>query len=263
MRIIETPEKQPERVLIYGAPKSAKTRLATSLPWGEFWGEKAVYVAADPGASTLRSVLKENRPHLLVVDPHPSSGPYDPLHEAVEVATHKWEGVGTIIWDTMTQTSKDLLVAYAKLCNYASNPITFGVPGQNEYHVHPNEGDYGAAQNSVINHITDHLFSQPLNLIIICHEQWAEPKNAAECVGGPELVGKAGVRKYPGLFDSVIRTETRTVLAPGADTTTEFFARMNPHGVWKCGIRNPGVSLPDVQLEENPIGFWHKYQEIL
>ena len=266
MRILDKAARSPERILIYGAPKSAKTRFATALPWGtEPWGDKAVYVAADAGGASLRSVLLEDRKHLVVVDPHPESGPYDPLHEAVAIATHDWTklGASTIIWDTITQTAEDVLRAYSIIGNYASNPITFGKKGTAEFHVHPNEGDYGAAQNSIGTHLMGHLFAQPLNLIIIAHETWVEPKNANACIGGPATIGRALVGKLPGEFDTVIRTEVRRVSNPGKATVTEFRARTQPHGPWIVGIRNPGVNLPDYVMGEDPRGFWLDYTKLV
>lgn len=266
MRILDRAARSPERILIYGAPKSAKTRFATALPWGsELWGEKAVYVAADAGSASLRSVLMSDREHLVVVDPLPESGVYDPLHEAVGIATYEWSkhGASTIIWDTLTQTAEDVLGAYARLSNYASNPITFGKKGTAEFHVHPSEGDYGAAQNSIGNHLLGLLFKQPLNLIVIAHEVWVEPKNANACIGGPATIGKALVGKLPGEFDTVIRTEVRRVTNPGKPVETEFKARTQPHGPWVVGIRNPGVNLPDFVMGEDPRGFWQQYAKLV
>lgn len=266
MRILDKAAKSPERILIYGAPKSAKTRFATALPWGsEGWGQKAVYVAADAGSASLRSVMLPDREHLIVVDPHPESGKYDPLHEATAIATYDWKakGASTIIWDTITQTAEDLLQAYAILGNYASNPITFGKQGTPSHHVHPTEGDYGAAQNSIGNHLLGHLFAQPLNLIIIAHETWVEPKNANACIGGPATIGRALVGKMPGEFDTVIRTEVRRVTEPGKPVKTEFKARTQPHGPWIVGIRNPGVNLPDYVMGEDPRGFWLEYAKLI
>lgn len=252
--------------MIYGAPKTAKTRLATALPWGSpMWGDKAIYVAADPGAASLRSVLLEDRNHLIVVEPRPELGKkYDPLHEAVTVATADWSkhGASTIIWDTLKATANDLLAAYARLGNYAKEQITFGKPGTPEYHAHPTPGDYGAAQNSVCEHLIGLLFAQPLNLIVLTHEEWVEPKNAQECIGGPSTIGTATVKTLPGRFDTVIRTEVKRRGEPGKAKTTEYIAHTNPHGPWICGIRNPGVNLPDMVLGEDPRGFWNEYAKL-
>ena len=265
MRILTSADKAPERVIIYGAPKSSKTRLATSLPWGPKWGEKAIYVAADPGSSSLRSVLLPDRAHLVPVVPRPETGSYDPLHEAVMIATSNWKeshGASTLIWDTLTQTAHELLEAYARLGNFASGQITFGKRGSPEYHAQPTVGDYGAAQNSC-EHLMGHLFAQPLNLIVITHEDWAEPKNAGECIGGPATVGQATIKTLPGRFDTVIRCEARRRSEPGKPPTSQFIARANPHPPWIAGIRNPGVNLPDMILAEDPRHFWQEYDKLV
>lgn len=269
MRILTSAERSPERILIYGSPKSAKTRLATALPWGPKWGDKAIYVAADPGAGSLRSVLLGDRPRLVPVIPRPDVGngtPYDPLHEAVSAAVANWKethGAGVLIWDTLTQTAHDLLEAYAKLGNYATQQITFGKRGSAEFHAHPTPGDYGAAQNSVCEHLMGHLFAQPLHLIVITHEDWSEPKNAGECVGGPATVGQATIKSLPGRFDTVIRCEARRRSDPGKAPSVQFIARTQPHGPWIAGIRNPGVNLPDVILAEDPRHFWQEYDKLV
>lgn len=265
MRILSAPERAPERILIYGSPKSGKSRLATALPWGEFWGEKAAYIAADPNAQSLRSILLPDREHLTPVVLRSEGKPYDPLHEATAAAIHDWkaEGCGTLIWDTMTATAQDLLLSYAKLCRYASSPITFGRPNSEEFQIQPNEGDYGAAQNAICLHLREKLFSLPINLIVVCHERWVQPKDSTEIIGGPELVGKQSVRLYPGFFDTVIHMENRKIIAPGKNQVEEFWAKTQPHGVWKVGIRTPGVNLPDVKLKEDPRHFWTQYQETL
>jgi len=264
LRILDGAQKAPERILIYGSPKSAKTRLATALPWGEFWGEKAVYVAADPGAASLRSVLLPDRAHLIPVEPKPEVGrKYDPLHEAVEIATHDWKDAGTIIWDTLTATAEDVLAAYARLGNYAKDQITYGKPGTASFHAHPTMGDYGAAQNSVCEHLLGLLFEQPKHLIILTHELWVEPKNAQECIGGPATVGSATAKTLPGRFDTVIRCEAKKRGEPGKPKVTEFIAHTNPHGPWICGVRNPGVNLPDVVLGEDPRHFWGEYAKLI
>lgn len=260
------PTETHERVLVYGNPKVAgKTRFATSLPWGTYWGEKAVYVAADPGAISMRSVLPVHLEHLIPVEPRPEEGrKYDPLNEAVACVTRKWReefGARTIIWDTLTSTAHDVLAAYARLGNYAKEQITFGKPGTPEFHAHPTPGDYGAAQNSVCEHVLGLLFQQPMHVIVVAHEQWVEPKNAGECVGGPATVGAATVQTLPRNFDAVIRLESKRVV-DGKAKVLQFTAHTQPHGVWICGIRG-AKAFPDTVLQEDPVHFWQAYTDAL
>jgi hypothetical protein len=200
--------------------------------------------------------------HFTVVEPRSAtSAKYDPLHEAVEIATHKWEGHGTLVWDTLTQTAHDLLSAYARLGNYAKEQITFGKIGSPEYHAHPTPGDYGAAQTSSTVHLLDLLFDQPLHLIVVCHEDWAEPKNANECIGGPATVGQAAIKALAGRFDTVIRVENKRTGEPGKPKVQQYIARTQPHGIWICNVRlRPGTTLTDTVLEEEPQAFWKAYE---
>ena len=123
-----TATRKPVRVGLNADPKTGKTRLVTSLPWGPFWGERAIYVAADPGADDFDSspILDENKDRLICVTPSPKTVKgrdgserlvYDPHKEAFAIASRNWKAeypdVGTIIWDTVTRTSTELLAAYA------------------------------------------------------------------------------------------------------------------------------------------------------
>jgi hypothetical protein len=187
------------------------------------------------------------------------------LHEAVAAATGDWvsHGAGTIIWDTITQTAHDLLEAYAKIGNYAQQQITFGKRNTPEFHAHPTPGDYGAAQNSVCEHLMGHLFGQPLNLIVIAHEDWSESKNSGEVVGGPSTVGQATIKSLPGRFDTVIRCEAKRRQEPGKPPVATYIAHTQPHGSWIAGVRNPGVNLPDIILAEDPRHFWQEYDKLV
>lgn len=266
----------PVRVGLYAAPKTGKTRLSTALPWDTpRWGSRAIYVPTDPGAEELGSVLSENRERLICVKPEPKTlggkVVYDPLAEAVEIATHDWQkdfpDVRTLIWDTMTQTSRELLSAYADSGQFSDKHVTFGKPGSATYHAQPMEGDYGAAQRSTL-FILQYLFRQPLNLVVLFHEDHVEPKEdkpAESLYGGPSIAGKAGIKVIAALFDNLFRLDVKNVPGKGGvGTIAQYRVNTVQRYIWLAGFRhmtreNP---IPTVILEPNPVHFWNSFDEV-
>lgn len=144
-------------VCVVSESKDGKTRLTTSLP-KEFG--KILYVASDPNAESLASVLPHYRERISVLKPgradvtereveawkklssdermkartdrtvhlDPDSGIYFkriPIrHDLERIATYPWanEGFGTLVWDTMSQTAVDLLAEVARHGIEAGNP---------------------------------------------------------------------------------------------------------------------------------------------
>jgi len=240
----------PTRVALYGEPKKGKTRLATSLPWGARWGEKAVYVAWDAGSEELTSVLVDNRTRLLVVKPEEkvlAKGTqheklvFDPLSEAVEIASHDWasEGYSTLIWDTMTQTARDLLTAIAAQGLHGKSPA-IGTPGTATYVPQPSIGDYGAAQRSIM-HILGFLFNQPMNLIVLFHSA-DDGEGTTETIGGPATIGRAAIRPISSLFDNLFRITVDKIRKPGTMPPEFEFKRVvqtESKSYWLTGLRSP------------------------
>lgn len=266
IEILERAAPMPyERICIYGPPKTGKSRLGLSLPTGPKspWGEKVIYITADPGSDNLRPVLAKYRGSIVPVR-MPGK---DYLDESVEIATKDWKkvvpGAGTLVWDTMTETSKQLLQQYANSGVFSDNhAVQLGKRGTKSWHTSPMMGDYGAAQNSV-GFILEHLWEQPLNIIMLFHQRWVEPKagSADGLIGGPEIVGKEGVRWIPGKFDNVFRTE-RINSGPAADA--KFIVHTTQRGIWHAGYRNNKISssLPKVvELDADPVKFWEDFLE--
>lgn len=267
MRIYKANElPPPTRVGLYGDPKIGKTRLATDLPWGPRWGEKAVYVASDPGSEELASVLPANRDRLLVVVPGPDgTKAYDPLTEALEIATKDWKkedpGIGTIIWDTMTYTAALTLRAIAAQQLYGKGMKVGPMPI-------PQMGDYGATQRSV-QYLLGFLFQQPLNIICLFHSELADSESGGldTLVGGPATVGKAGIRPVAGLFDNLFRisiTKERVAGSIPPKYTEKRIVRTDRDGVWLVGMRSPHPTnpIPEVELTENTAAFWQTIDEV-
>lgn len=272
----DTPVTMNHVVAIYGPPKSGKSRLACSLDWGLHWGERAVVCAWDPGSSSLPSVPHRHRERLIVVSPSMQINPitrkevYDPLTEAVQMATFPWKekypDIGTLIWDTMTETSRQLLHAYADTGTFSDKHVTFGKPGDSTFHAAPMEGDYGAAQRSTL-FILKHLFRQPLNLIVLFHDNVISPDSKKGetflTYGGPAIAGKAGTQAVAGCFDNLFRIEAETRLE-GSKITLNHYLYTIPKGAWLAGFRNPLTGdnpLAKVRLDSDPSTFWKKFNE--
>lgn len=260
MRIVDTLTETWERICIYGSPKTGKSRLATSLPWGGYFGEKAVYAAIDPNSEALRSVRPVDRPHLttVVLDGKPSY-----LEEAVQVATTDWvkQGMKTLIWDTMTHMGMLLLRQYADSGVFSDkHAVQLGRQGTKSWHTNPMLGDYGAAQNS-IGFLIQHLFALPMHVIVIFHEKFVEPKEGSPegIAGGPDVVGSKAVRWISGNFDSVFRTDV------GLNPETKrvgFMVHSMTRGIWKAGFRTPRDKqslMTPYPLSTDPSEFWKAY----
>lgn len=266
--------KVHHRIALYGAAKRGKTRLATSLPWGPKWGERAIYVAFDPGSEELGSVLPHNREHLIVVKPEVEqmeSGRlrYDPLDQAIKIATYDWKkdfpDVNTIIWDTATETSFQLLSAYSDSGVFSEKHVAFGKPGTAAYHTAPMEGDYGAAQRSTA-FILEHLDRQPMHKIVIFHDEWDEPKEGkgGATLGGPALAGKKGTKLIARRYDDLFRVDAMEKVVPPNRVVTKYYVHTQPQGIWVAGFRTPLLEnpFPKYELPPDPIPFWNELDKI-
>ena len=255
------PAKQLERILILGYEKSGKSRLATSLPWGPYFGSRAVYVAADSGSEHLRSILTHNAPHLEVIKPEPKSPHWS--QDYTDIAVHDWasEGFTTLIWDDMTEVSKILLKVYSESGVFSKNQaVKLGIPGTPGYHTSSQEGDYGAVQNT-IGHLMMKLTDQPLHLVVLTKKKFIEPdaKHPDGLRGGPDIVGKQATQWLGGYFDSTFHCETTI------DPKTRRGVAMvhtATKGIWPAGYRcnRPEPKLAaTVALESDPVHFWLDY----
>lgn len=270
-----------ERILIYGDPKTGKSRLATSLT--ERFGD-SLYVAADPGSDGLSSVLSAYRPRLRPVSMQYPKGVAhtvadNPHKDAFVVACNDWIGLAqpkewgptnlnTLIWDTMTATAADILSYVATSGQFSDKAhIGLGQPGGVEHQKLPMQGDYMATHN-IISRLVDFLFKQPLHLIVVCHATYDEAREGGTIEGGPATAGKATVRSFPGRFDTVIHLTRRATgasqnlgnaTAPGS-TVTAWTER---HGIWSAGIRSGHATnpLPKVDLDADPVNFWREYDK--
>lgn len=263
--ITPSPSTLYERILIYGAPKTGKTRFATSLP--ERFG-RIRYFAADPGSERLDSVLLPYRPRIAVTQSTPEPGkPYNPRLDAFTVARNAWEEE-TLIWDTLTETGRTLLTYTADTGAFSESHVTFKTQkGAIDYQTQPDKGDYGAVQNAIDRLIT-FLFQQPRHLIVICHEGYDEAMEAGQRTlkGGPLTVGKATIGSLPGRFSTTIRLTKTTQSSPagfGKDNVPKVIAWTETVGVWAAGIRShhPINPMASFEVGPDPNNFWKAYDQ--
>lgn len=265
VKVTSGASKGVRRIMGYGDPKAGKTRLFTALPWGPIWGERAAYVAWDVSSSELGSVLPENRDRLLVITPEakeiedPKTKErklvYDPYEEAVRIARHNWaeDGCGTLIWDTMTKTSWEILSAVAKgkdmtvSKGYAS-PLTIGDRKSDAFLAQPAPADYGIAQQAVFD-ILEFLNHQPINVIVLCHSVDDDNQGKGDMIGGPATVGRATIKALAGYFNNLFRVTIQSTKVPGSNPPKYDRKRVvqtEPQSYWMAGFNQPN--------EKNPIG---------
>jgi len=272
-----------------GEPKTGKTRLATSIPWGEYWGEQAAYVATDDGANDLErsSVLVANRDRLAVIRPSFSvkkvktkdgeieTLTYDPHTEAFAIASRNWRKdmpeCKMLIWDTMSTTAQELLHAYADNGVFQGEKgdkhITVGTVGQPDFVANPMMGDYSMAQNAV-HKLLGFLFKQPMHVIVLFHVASLETEGGQILAFGPATVGQAAVRAVAARFDILLRTDVQEVLThdkpPKKDM--KYILHTQRKGLYLGGIRTglaknpiPTIAIP----EERPQEAWEMLAKVL
>lgn len=254
-----------ERIMIYGDPKTGKTRLATALP--DSFGD-IIYFAADIGSESLAPIITEIRPRIHIVKSAPSKKgeKYDPDADAFNFALNDWTkefpNARTIIWDTLTQTAWDVLQFIADEGQFSeSKHIAIG-SGDHQMNL-PMEGDYRSAQERIDRLIT-YLFRQPMHIICVCHADYDQPKGGmVEAEGGPKTVGRATIRRLAGKFDTVLYTKIESTPPAkfGEPSTSNFYVYTAKHKIWAAGIRggNRENPIPRVKLEPFPINFWNLF----
>lgn len=280
------PTEAKHKVLLYGVPKTGKTRLATSLPWEDeaTWGKQALYFSWDAGSDSLSSVRLKDREHLIVVVPEMKEVKkgleivltFDPHQEAHFMATRDWKkefpDVGTIIWDTATDTAEKLLRAYANSGVFSGGAgdkhITAGTRGTDDFLAFPMQGDYATAGISMLQ-IIDNLCHQPMNIIVICHADISNPNAEVSNVtfGGPSTVGTKSIARIAAKFDNLFRTERKLAKPPLKGS--EYMVYTEGRGIWLGGMRTPDSKNPlpefvvgSTDREIDSSEFWRKFNSI-
>lgn len=270
MKLVETGVAQlisdiREFLAIYGASGTGKTRLACAAMRSdpERWGEKGIYVPFD-GKRGLKSVLPADRERLVLAEFEASSEKGIDLYtEMVQLFQKDWSailpGVRTIIVDPGTTFAKNLLAAIANAQVFTDKHIMISQRGEGKL-AYPVMGDYGAAQNAVMN-VLRFAEQCEYNVIWVFHETWKEPQSGSPelMIGGPDTVGSAIVSEVCGKFGNVIRTEAKSV-ADGQNKRLVYRAYTQDRGIWKAKLRVAGANpIPEVNLNEDPVNFWQAF----
>lgn len=257
LRVPEQPERL-ERILIYGDPKTGKTRLATSLTprFGDI-----IYFAAEPGSEFLTPVIPTYRSRIHLVKPSGDDADKDAFTFAINDWKKEFPNARTIVWDSLTATSLSILSYIADKGQFSeSKHIAIGADRyvQNI----PMQGDYGAAQSRILR-LLDFLFKQPMHVIVICHAVYDEPRDTAPAEGGPDTVGKAKVRTLPGRFDTVLYTTRKVVPAAkfGDPAQSKFLLYSERYLIWNAGIRSSHLRnpMPVLEIPPDPVTIWEQY----
>lgn len=258
--------KGPATVALTGAGKTGKSRFACAAMRGdpEQYGEKAVYVAIDPEASSLGSILPEDREKLEVVT---LDGKKDFFAELKGVYEYPWlkEGYNTVITDTMTIWSQEMLAQLTNSGNFSDKHIQLSKDGKV---FQPMPGDFLGVETLLFSLLRSQLASG-MNHITLFHEREdrPEPGTPGEPVGGPATVGKASIRKISAWYNTVLRIEVKPKKRTDLKQPLEYERILHtaPHGIWQAGLRTPHLvnPIPMIPLETDPVNGWQKLAETL
>jgi len=259
------PQNRLPRILgLMGAPKTGKTSLAASCirACPEWFGTKGIYVEIDPDGSG--SMLHADRPNWerVTLD----SGKYL-KDELMEVVKHPWEkeGVGTVLIDTMSVWSEELLAQIAQLSMFGNNVDIKGIK-------HPSPGDYSAVDKAIFNVLNEQKARSQKGgpvFLTLFHEHTIEPEAAkpGETFGGPRLAGKKVTDKVVGWYNFMARIAMRplkrTNLAAPQEYERVLYTATN--GIWRAGIRTGDESnpMPETAVPPSRINVWQQLEKHL
>ena len=170
----------------------------------------ALYIAVDPGSWKLKSILKQDRPHLIpyVLQPE-DGGIYDPYDEMIKALYRNDLGeYQTVIFDTVSVFARELLQAISNSGKFSDKHVEI-YKGKRKLNM-AMMGDYGATHQCVLD-VLGAIKDTGKNMIVVAHDQMVEPDadESGPTIVGPATVGKALVGPLAGWFDTTIRTEAR------------------------------------------------------
>ncbi len=256
------------RVCIYGAPKTGKTRLVAAAARGapELFGNRVLYVATDPEAEQLSSVLPEDTSQLTVKQlrqPGEYIGKgYDPLRKAMELATSpETQEYDTVIWDTGTATAREFLQFTAQLgfmpADTTAGRFVSGKKGTASYYVNPSRADIGAAQQQMLT-LLNNLFAGDFNLIFVCHEKQKTDVKGTVVIGGPETSGSASISAVGSMFSYLLRITNKQT-----GGKEQYVISDVPVGKWLARCRVPHNEPMGPNVVDDPADWWKSFAEYL
>lgn len=280
MKILEQPNVNRVNAIISGQSGSGKSRLSCALPWGtERWGDRAGLIAWDKGSDAALSVLPRDREHLSIIVPEATKMPdgsmrFNPYQEGVKIARADWPklipGIKTLIWDGFTGFSEQCLRAFANAGVFSDKDKVLHIGERNspEYMQQPQMGDYGMAQNAMMQ-VVEFLLQQPLNIILVCVEDWYKPEGQSfdAMIGGPATVGGKSISKLTKEFDNVFRVVQESRSTPQKDGSTKTGVTRTVYtekrSIWLAKFRhdqdyNP---MPEFALPPDPLTFWQTFDK--
>lgn len=254
----------------YGDPGAGKTNWGTAYP--EEWGE-GIYLAMDNDAARLDSVLPKYRSRLHVKGFEDD----DIISNMSEFAVADWQEehpkAGVIIVDTFSRASKQMM-------KYAANQgffkgakgdahIKFGPKDAEITQSLPSMSDYGGTQHLIMNWV-DLLFQHQrhMHIILLCHEYFYIPGTdapaSASAFGGPDTVGKAGLKEFASEFPVVIRLVVKNKKGLDGVVRAKYQAIGSMQGDFTARIKE-GLTGPNpmaiVELQRDPQHWYRSFIE--
>lgn len=249
----------PALICLTGEAKSGKTRLACAVNRGDpqQFGERSVYVAIDPEAARLGSVLLEDVENMEVVTLSPGKDVFSELKGIYEYDWKK-EGIKTVITDTMTIWSQDMMAQLTNAGNFSDKHIQLS-KGGNVYQ--PMPGDFLGTETLLFDLLRTQV-SSGMNHISLYHEREDRPEagQPGKPVGGPATVGRASIRKIAAWYNSVLRLAVRQKRRTDLSKPVEYERVLYtaPHDIWLCGLRTPHLKnpIPEIIVQDDPANVW-------
>jgi hypothetical protein len=243
------------KFLIMSAPGAGKTPLATALPYGERgWSERAIYIPCDQKERGLAGTLPQYRDRLTIANYADATDPYSFVKSVIEYPDwEKDDNANTIIIDTMTNLSRDILRAATNGGHYNAKSVTFG----NQTLKLSDKPHYGLAHN-LMTRIVETIKASKYNILALFWSDYLEPEGGVGAFGGPLTINMNESKRIAGEFSNVIYLRTQS-----KGDRTEYLAHTETTGIWMARLAgvmpNP---IPVVSLNADPVNFWHEVDKV-
>lgn len=268
-----TQEKnKKERIIIYGAPGTGKSRL-----WGSLTPRfgNILMLAGDDNSEFLDSISREKRARIWPVIMRGD----DAISNFQTFCETDWKGmegrelpdgrvfpkIDTIVVDTYTSIlERTLQITADQQLAGAEKHFKIQV-GPEEFKIIPNRGDYRGNDSLSVGFLDALCDKQrDMHIILVCHEVLKYIEDV--CVGGgPAHPGRRMLTELPGRFSTVIRLIKDEILV-GGTTENVVIAVTDNDGRWIAKVRTDNEETPNplgrVVLDRDPVNFWKAYDAI-